>query len=125
MTNVTSSAERVAIQAAGAKGPAATEALTSPAGSLTATTGVTLGGQTISPQTGQLTGTQVRSQVTPHNGIYDITVGTGKRHDPERQRLGHGASSSDRENPIRRITGRAGERPRREQRPSLGGSTTA
>ena len=74
VTNITSSAKRVAVQAAGAKGPAATEALASPAGGLAATTGVTLGGQSISPQTGQMTGTRVRSQVSPHKDNYDITV---------------------------------------------------
>ncbi len=74
VTNPTSHATRVAIQVAGAKGPGATEALTTAAGKLTATTGVTLGGQTISPQTGQLTGTQARARVAPHDGIYDISV---------------------------------------------------
>ena len=74
VTNVTDSAENVVVRAAGAKGPAVAEALTSSAGSLTATTGVTLGGQTISPQTGQLTGTPVRSRITPRNGLYDISV---------------------------------------------------
>jgi len=74
VTNTTSSAKRVAIQAAGVKGPATTEALANRARRLAAVTGVTLGGQTISPQTGQLTGTQVRSKVTPHGGNYDITV---------------------------------------------------
>jgi hypothetical protein len=74
VTNVTGHSHRVAIQAGGVKGPAITEALTSPSRRLAATTGVTLGGQTISPQTGQLTGTPVRSQVTPHRGIYEIDV---------------------------------------------------
>jgi hypothetical protein len=74
VTNVTRRAQRVAIQVGGATGPAAREALTSSVGSLASTTGVALGGQTISPQTGQLTGTQVRSEVTPHDGSYDVTV---------------------------------------------------
>jgi hypothetical protein len=74
VTNITRSAKRVAIQAAGARGPAAAEALASSAGGLAATTGVTLGGQTISPQTGQLSGTQVRSKIRPHQDNYDITV---------------------------------------------------
>jgi hypothetical protein len=74
VTNLASSAQGATIQVAGANGPAATEALTSPAGSLAATSGVTLGGQTISPETGQMTGTPVSAQVTPHDGIYDITV---------------------------------------------------
>jgi hypothetical protein len=75
VTNPTSRATRVAVQVAGAKGPGVTEALTNPAGKLAATTGVTLGGQTVSPQTGQLTGTQIRTQVAPHKGVYDVTVG--------------------------------------------------
>jgi hypothetical protein len=74
VTNPTSTAQHVAIQAAGAKGPAAMETLASTPGGLTATAGVTLGGQSISPQTGQLTGPQVKSQVNPHNGIYEIPV---------------------------------------------------
>ena len=74
VTNVASSAQGVTIQVAGANGPAASEALTNSAGSLAAISGVTLGGQTISPQTGQMSGTPVSARVTPHNGIYDITV---------------------------------------------------
>ena len=74
VTNITGRAHRVAIKAAGSKGPAVMEALESSAGGLAATTGVTLGGQTISPQTGQLTGTQVNSQVMPHEGIYSVSV---------------------------------------------------
>jgi hypothetical protein len=74
VTNITSNAQRVAIQVAGAEGPAATESLTNSAGSLASTADPTLGGQTISPQTGQLTGPPVTSQVTPHKDIYDITV---------------------------------------------------
>ncbi len=74
VTNITSKAKHVAIQAAGARGPATTETLTSSAKRLTTTAGVTLGGQALSPQTGQLTGTQVRPQVKPHKGVYDITV---------------------------------------------------
>lgn len=74
VTNVTPLAQRAAITVAGASGPATTEALASSAGDLTTTTGVALGGQTISPQTGQLSGTPVRSQVTPAKGIYEITV---------------------------------------------------
>ena len=74
VTNVADYAQRVAIQAPGAKGPATTEVLRDSTGLLTATTGVTLGGQTISPQTGQLTGTPIRSQVKRKSGAYDITV---------------------------------------------------
>jgi hypothetical protein len=74
VTNVTGFAQPVVVSAAGAKGPATTEVLRSASGSLAATTGVTLGGQTISPQTGQLAGTQVRSRVKPHEGVYNLTV---------------------------------------------------
>ncbi len=74
VTNVASRAQGVTIQVAGANGPAASEALTNSAGTLAAVSGVTLGGQTISPQTGQMSGTPVSARVTPHNGIYDITV---------------------------------------------------
>lgn len=74
VTNVTGRTEQVAIQAGGVSGPAVTWALTSAAETLSTTTGVTLGGQTISPQTGQLSGTQVRTTVTPHNHVYNVTV---------------------------------------------------
>jgi hypothetical protein len=74
VTDVTSQAQRVAIQVTGAEGPAATEVLTNSTGSLASIADPTLGGQTISPETGQLAGTQVTSQVTPHNDTYDITV---------------------------------------------------
>ncbi len=74
VTNVTGSAHRVAVQATDAKGPATSEALTSSARRLTATTGVTLGGQALSPRTGQLAGPQLRSTVRRHKGVYDINV---------------------------------------------------
>jgi len=74
VTNVTSRAQHVGVQAAGAEGPAGMEVLASPNGSLSTTAGVTLGGQTISPQTGKLTGKPVTSRVNPRNGVYDITV---------------------------------------------------
>lgn len=74
VTNVTGSTQRVAVEAGGVNGPATLEALTSAAESLSTTTGVTLGGQMISPQTGQLAGTQVRSRVMPKNHVYDFTV---------------------------------------------------
>ena len=75
VTNTTSHAQAVVIQAGVARGPAAAQVLTSSARRLAATTGVTLGGQAISPQTGRLTGRHVVSHVTPHKGVYDITVG--------------------------------------------------
>ena len=73
-TNTTRRPQRVAIDVDGAQGPAITESLTSTGLSLASATGVTLGGQTISPQTGQLAGTPVSPQVAPHNGTYSITI---------------------------------------------------
>jgi hypothetical protein len=74
VTNVAAYPQHVAIQAAGAKGPGTTEVLKDSADTLTATTGVTLGGQSISPQTGQLTGTPIRSRVKRHQGAYDLDI---------------------------------------------------
>ena len=74
VTNITSRAQRVAIQAAGVEGPATADVMASSARRLAATSGVKLGGQTISPQTGQLTGKPVRSQVRPHKDVYEISV---------------------------------------------------
>lgn len=74
VTNVADYAQGVAIQAPGTTGPATTEVLKDSTGQLTATTGVTLGGQTISPQTGQLTGTPISSRVKRTHGVYDISV---------------------------------------------------
>lgn len=74
LTNPMSKPERIAVRAAGVRGPATTEVLGNSAGQLTATTGVTLGGQTIDPTTGQLSGTAVRARIMPHDGIYDVVV---------------------------------------------------
>jgi hypothetical protein len=74
VTNVTSRPSDVVIQAAGASGPATAEALGASAGGLAANAGVTLGGQTISPQTGELAGTPLRSLVKPRDGVYHVTV---------------------------------------------------
>jgi hypothetical protein len=74
VTNVAGYAQRVAIDAAGTSGAATTEVLKDSSDTLTATTGVTLGGQTISPQTGQLTGTPVSSAVKPNHGAYDLKI---------------------------------------------------
>jgi hypothetical protein len=74
VTNVAGYAQKVAIQAAGARGPATTEVLKDSTGTLTATTGVTLGGQTVSPLTGQLTGTPITSTVRQRFGAYDVNV---------------------------------------------------
>ncbi len=74
VTNITSNPKRVAVQAVGATGSATTEALGTPAGGLTTAAGVALGGQTISPQTGLLSGHQTRSRVAQRNGMYSVTV---------------------------------------------------
>jgi hypothetical protein len=74
VTNFGSYAQRVAISAARTKGPATTEVLKDSAGTLTATTGVTLGGQAISPQTGQLIGTPVTARVRRKRGAYDVNL---------------------------------------------------
>ena len=87
VTNVTSRAHRFAILPAGASGTAVTEALSSAAGGLAATTGVTLGGQAISPQTGQMTGTPVKSHGHATQWRLRHHSRSGKRHDSERQRL--------------------------------------
>jgi hypothetical protein len=73
VTNVSSTTVHASIQAAGATGKATSETLTSATGDL-ASTAVTLAGQTISPQTGQLTGTQVATHVSPRHGAYHISV---------------------------------------------------
>lgn len=74
VTNEMDIPTRVAVNAAGARGPAITETLQNSSGDLAATTGVTLGGQTISPETGLLSGTPVRPQVAQRKGVYDLTV---------------------------------------------------
>ncbi len=77
VTNISGRSRRVAVQAfgAGATGPGTAETLSSATGHLTDTSGITLGGQAIDPQTGQLSGTPVTSRVIPRNRIYNITVG--------------------------------------------------
>ncbi|MDE3129610.1 MAG: hypothetical protein KGL16_00520, partial [Acidobacteriota bacterium] len=74
LTNSTSSPQNVAVTAPAASGPATAELLTSHTQSLTATSGVTLGGQTLSPLSGRLSGTRVRSQILPLHGGYEVTI---------------------------------------------------
>ena len=73
ITNVGRAPASFAVKAAGVSGKATVEALKA-SGGLSASTGVTLGGQTIDPQTGQLTGRRVTTTVSPHKGAYDVTV---------------------------------------------------
>jgi hypothetical protein len=74
VTNVTANPTTVEIKAAGAGGAATVEALRAASGRLRATEGVTLGGETISPSTGQLTGTPVTTTVHASDGAYDVEV---------------------------------------------------
>jgi glycosyl hydrolase family 79 len=73
ITNVGSAPASFAVKAAGASGKATVEALKA-SGGLSAATGVTLGGQTLDPETGQLSGRLVTATVTPQKGAYDVTV---------------------------------------------------
>jgi Glycosyl hydrolase family 79 C-terminal beta domain len=73
ITNVGGASTSFAVKAAGASGKATVEALKA-SGGLSASTGVTLGGQTIDPKTGSLTGKLVSTTVSPRKGAYDITV---------------------------------------------------
>lgn len=76
VTNVTGAAATVRLKASGATGPGTMESLKS-AGGLGSSTGVTLGGQAISPLTGKLTGPLVTQKVRPSSGAYDVTVPAG------------------------------------------------
>jgi hypothetical protein len=74
LTNVTSAPTRIKLRVAGARGPATVKRLQAASGGLSATTGVTLGGQTISPTTGQLTGTPVSTTTPLTRAAYDVSV---------------------------------------------------
>ncbi|HWE59176.1 MAG TPA: hypothetical protein VG228_05730 [Solirubrobacteraceae bacterium] len=74
VTNVGTTSVTVAIPAKGATGPASVETLSDGAGGLWATGGIRLGGQMISPSTGQLTGTPVTKSLPATAGAYDVTV---------------------------------------------------
>jgi hypothetical protein len=74
VTNVGAAAATVAIPAKGATGSASVETLIAGSGGLSATAGVRLGGQTISPQTGMLTGTPAAKSVAATANAYDVTV---------------------------------------------------
>lgn len=73
VSDVSSTPTRVFLRIAGAKGAATSQSLLSSTGDLSGTS-ATLGGQTISPLTGQLTGTQVSSQIKPRNGAYSVRI---------------------------------------------------
>ena len=74
VTNVTGRPSIVAISTAGASGPATVEALRSKSGGLAASSGITLGGQTLSQSTGELTGKLITRTVHSSGGAYHLTV---------------------------------------------------
>jgi hypothetical protein len=74
VTNPGSSTVSVAIHASGAGGNATVETLRAASGGLSAQSGITLGGQKVSPQTGKLSGRNVTATVHPKSGAYSITV---------------------------------------------------
>lgn len=73
-TNATAKPTTVTARVAGARGPASVRILGATAGGLSATAGVSLGGQTISPTTGQLTGTPVTTSIRSSHGVYRIQI---------------------------------------------------
>ncbi|MGC9220261.1 MAG: glycosyl hydrolase family 79 C-terminal domain-containing protein [Solirubrobacteraceae bacterium] len=74
VTNTTSNAHSVAVKLAGASGPANVQSLSAGSGGLAAKGGVKLGGGTIDPNTGALTGVQGATTVKPVDGAYKVTV---------------------------------------------------
>jgi hypothetical protein len=77
LTNVTGATTNVRLRVAGARGAATVKALRSTSGGLGATGGVSLGGQTISPTTGQLIGKPVTTTVPISQATYDLNVPQG------------------------------------------------
>jgi Glycosyl hydrolase family 79 C-terminal beta domain len=73
LVNAGSRPRTFALRISGASGPATLERLTAP--DLAARSGVALGGQTISPSTGLLTGTARVATVAPAAGAYSVRVG--------------------------------------------------
>ena len=73
VSDVSSTPVRVFLRVAGARGPATTKELLGDTGDLSGTT-ATLGGQSVSPTTGQLTGTPVSAQVKSHKRAYSVRV---------------------------------------------------
>jgi Glycosyl hydrolase family 79 C-terminal beta domain len=74
VTNVSAATTSVQIRAAGARGAATVEFLRAASGGLQSAGRVTLGGQALSPSTGQLTGTPVTTTVHSSHGAYDVKV---------------------------------------------------
>jgi hypothetical protein len=76
VTNVSGAKRVFSVKAAGVTGAATVSRLIAPGG-LSATTGVTLGGQNISSSTGQLSGTPASTSVSATGGRYAVTVPAG------------------------------------------------
>ncbi len=74
VTNVTSYPQSTALEVAGARGSATVETLKAGSGGLSARAGVTLGGQKLSPSTGELIGTRVTATVHFRHGAYHVRV---------------------------------------------------
>jgi hypothetical protein len=74
ITNPGNSTVSVAVKAPGARGKATIETLRSKQGGLTAQSGITLGGQSVSTSTGELTGRLVTNTVRARSGAFTITV---------------------------------------------------
>ncbi len=74
VTNVSSQPRTAALKVAGARGSGTVEVLRAASGGLGARTGITLGGQELSPRTGELTGTRVTASVHSGHGAYRVTV---------------------------------------------------
>ena len=73
ITNVGTAAATVAVKASGASGKRDRRGAQG-RGRPQASSGVTLGGQTISPSTGQLSGRLVTTTVAPQKDAYEVTV---------------------------------------------------
>lgn len=74
LTNVGTSAVSFALRIAGAHGDATVRALSASAGGLQASSGVSLGGQTISTLTGRLSGRPLSQTIRPVAGVYAVSV---------------------------------------------------
>jgi hypothetical protein len=74
VTNPGNSTVSVAVKAPGASGTATIETLRSKRGGLTAQSGVTLGGQSVSTSSGKLVGRLVTNSVRAKSGAFTITV---------------------------------------------------
>ena len=74
LTNVTARPQSAALKVAGARGAATVEVLRAASGGLSARTGITLGGQQLSPTTGELVGRRVTATLHSKHGAYRVEV---------------------------------------------------